>query len=176
MNPADPFSHTVTTLYRDHHGWLHGWLRRKLGCSHRAADIAQDTFERLWKAGGTPALEQPRAYLTTIAKRLTLNHFRRQALEQAYLEALAAQPERYAPSAQDQAEFIETLAGILRLLEGMPERRLKVFMLAQIEDMPHAAIARELGITVNVVHKEAAAALQHCYLALYPAESGTGPA
>ncbi|MDD3484875.1 sigma factor, partial [Azovibrio restrictus] len=39
---ADP----LTRLYRDHHGWLQGWLRRRLGNAHEAADLAQDTFLR----------------------------------------------------------------------------------------------------------------------------------
>ena len=30
-------------LYADHHGWLSGWLRSRVGCSHTAADLAQDT-------------------------------------------------------------------------------------------------------------------------------------
>ena len=34
-------------LYSAHHGWLTAWLRRRLGCSHNAADFAQDTFMRL---------------------------------------------------------------------------------------------------------------------------------
>lgn len=171
MNDATSFSDTVTDLYRNHHGWLHGWLRRKLGCTHRAADLAHDTFERLWKAGATPALEEPRAYLTTIARRLAINSFRRQTLEQAYLEVLARQPEAHAPSAETQASIIETLNEIWRLLDGMPERRRRVFLLAQLDGLPHAEIARRLGVTVNVVNKEAAAALQHCYLAIYAGDA-----
>ncbi|MET0125075.1 MAG: sigma factor, partial [Pseudomonas caspiana] len=41
----------VDTLYRDHHGWLHGWLRKRLGDREQAADIAQDTFLRLLLSG-----------------------------------------------------------------------------------------------------------------------------
>ena len=37
-------SNTVEVLYQDHHSWLTGWLRRKLGCPQSAADLAQDTF------------------------------------------------------------------------------------------------------------------------------------
>ncbi len=167
MDNAAPFSDTVTALYRNHHGWLHDRLRRKLGCTHRAADLAHDTFERLWKAGLTPALAEPRAYLTTIAQRLAINQFRRQALEQAYLDVLARQPAAHAPSAEEQAIVIETLDEIWRLLDGMPERRRQVFLLAQIEGLAHAEIARQLGVTLNIVHKEAAAALRHCYQAIY---------
>ncbi|WP_416390945.1 sigma factor [Alloalcanivorax xenomutans] len=37
----------VAVLYSDHHGWLLGWLRKKLGCSQHAADMAHDTFVRV---------------------------------------------------------------------------------------------------------------------------------
>ena len=31
-------------LYLEHHGWLLGWLRRRLECSETAADLAHDTL------------------------------------------------------------------------------------------------------------------------------------
>ncbi|MCH1999596.1 RNA polymerase subunit sigma, partial [Achromobacter xylosoxidans] len=37
---------TVTQIYREHHGWLSAWLRKKLGNSFDAADLAHDTFLR----------------------------------------------------------------------------------------------------------------------------------
>ncbi len=51
-------------LYLDHHGWLHGWLRRRLGDREHAADIAHDTFLRLlvtatpWQLGQTVKAKQ----------------------------------------------------------------------------------------------------------------------
>ncbi|TYQ19633.1 UNVERIFIED_ORG: sigma-70-like protein [Zoogloea ramigera] len=79
------------TFYGQHHGWLLGWLRKKLGCGHHAADLAQDTFLRVLitpRADGCnraqqllPALREPRAYLTTVASRLLLNHYRRLSLD-----------------------------------------------------------------------------------------------
>lgn len=45
--PAD----VVGSLCGDHHHWLHGWLRRKLGCAQVAADLAHDTFVRLISSG-----------------------------------------------------------------------------------------------------------------------------
>ncbi|MBV8624203.1 MAG: RNA polymerase subunit sigma, partial [Herbaspirillum sp.] len=35
---------SIEALYCDHHSWLQGWLRRRLGNSEQAADLAQDTF------------------------------------------------------------------------------------------------------------------------------------
>lgn len=37
----------VDALYRQHHGWLRGWLRQRLNNSADAADLAQDTFIRV---------------------------------------------------------------------------------------------------------------------------------
>lgn len=88
-------------LYTDNQSWLSGWLRRQLGCSQRAADLVQDTFARvLAKDQDLEALREPRAYLHTIARSLLINHWRRRDIEQAYLEAVASQPEAVAPSAQ----------------------------------------------------------------------------
>ena len=86
-------SNTVEVLYNDHHNWLTGWLRRKLGCPDSAADLAQDTFMRVLTARETPQFIEPRAFLTTLAKRVLFNHYRRQDLERAYLDALAQMPE-----------------------------------------------------------------------------------
>jgi RNA polymerase sigma-70 factor (ECF subfamily) len=38
---------TLTAMYSEHHGWLHNWLRKKLGCSQHAADLAHDAFIRV---------------------------------------------------------------------------------------------------------------------------------
>ncbi|MFK7462894.1 sigma factor, partial [Pseudomonas sp. Env-10] len=69
MQPSNP----VEVLYNDHHHWLTGWLRRKLGCPEKAADLAQDTFIRVLSAREAPTLIEPRAFLTTVAKRVLFN-------------------------------------------------------------------------------------------------------
>lgn len=58
----------IEHLYANHHGWLRGWLRRRLGNSFDAADLAHDTFLRLLVSGRAPTPEQSRAHLTQIAK------------------------------------------------------------------------------------------------------------
>jgi DNA-directed RNA polymerase specialized sigma24 family protein len=42
-----PHGELVGALYRDHRGWLLGWLRRNVACAERAEDLSQDTFVRL---------------------------------------------------------------------------------------------------------------------------------
>lgn len=47
MSTTDLAENQVHVLYTDYHGWLYGWLRRKLGNACDTADIAQDTFMRV---------------------------------------------------------------------------------------------------------------------------------
>ena len=70
--PAD----SLDTLYKGYHGWLLGWLRRRLDCPHNAADLAQDTFVRLLNAGAYVAPREPRAFLATVARRLLVGSAR----------------------------------------------------------------------------------------------------
>ena len=48
MSSTESLEHReLGRLYRDHHGWLRGWLLRRLNVPAEAADLAQDTFLRL---------------------------------------------------------------------------------------------------------------------------------
>jgi len=158
----------VGRLYQDHHRWLVELLRRRLGGdTEHAADLAQDTFERLMRAGPGPGLREPRAYLTTVATRLMANFFRRAALERSYLEALAHAPLAHQPSAEDRALVLEALASVSRVLDGLPPRTRNVFLYAQLDGLPYRDIAEMMGLTLNVVQKDMIKAIAHCHAALY---------
>src|SRR5256885_8778290 len=51
LHDALPISH-VESLYLAHHGWLQGWLRKKVGNAFDAADLAQSTFLKVLGAKG----------------------------------------------------------------------------------------------------------------------------
>ena len=159
-------SNTVEVLYQDHHSWLTGWLRRKLGCPQNAADLAQDTFMRLLTARETPAPGEPRAFLTVVAKRVLFNHYRRQDLERAYLQALADLPEQVAPSEEERAIILQTLMELDQLLDGLPSPVKRTFLLAQIDGLSHAQIGARLGVSVATVKRHLSKAALRCYFAL----------
>jgi RNA polymerase sigma-70 factor (ECF subfamily) len=153
----------VETLYANHHGWLQGWLRKKLGNAFDAADLAQDTFLRVMRAPGLDRVEEPRAYLTTVARNLLINHVRRRAIEQAYLDALALLPEPMAPAPEVRLMVLETLVEIDRRLLGLPVQAKQAFLLAQLEGLGQAEIAAELGISVSTVKRHLAKAAMRCF-------------
>jgi len=164
--PAAEFvpPHEVQTLYNHHHGWLQGWLRRKLGCPHNAADLAQDTFVRVLGKKEPVAAAEPRAYLATIANGLVVDFHRRRALERAYLETLAALPEPQSPSLEERAIVLEALSAIDAMLDGMKPAIRQAFILSQLEGLTYAQIAQRLQVTVRTVNNYMLKALEHCYL------------
>lgn len=150
-------------LYREHHGWLHGWLRSRLGCAHNAADLAQDTFLRLLsKERELSPLREPRAYLSTIAHSLLVNHWRRLAIERAYLDSLAEQGERFAPSPEERELIMATLLEIDAMLRRLPSKVRDAFLMAQLDGLTYAAIALKLGVSERMVKKYMAQAMLHC--------------
>lgn len=157
-----PLHATVSELYQHHHGWLQGWLRRRLGCHEQAADLAQDTFTRLLGSRRVLEAREPRAYLTTVAKGLMINWFQRQSLERAYLEALAGLPEELAPSPEQRYLVLETLHEIDALLARLPEPVRQAFLLAQIEGLKYEAIAERLGVSLGSVKRYMQQAFRHC--------------
>lgn len=156
-------ANSLHALYRTHHGWLCGWLRRRLGCSEQAADLAQDVFLRVIARRDSLYLAEARALLTTIARGLVIDHYRRAALERAYLEALAALPEAEAPSPETQYLLIETLVELDRLLDGLPPKVRRAFLLSQVDGLGYAQIARELGVSVSSVQQYMTRAYRTCY-------------
>ena len=112
----------IEYLYGEHHGWLKGWLRTRTGNSADAADLAQDTFVRMLTLRQLPVLREPRHYLATIARGLLIDKARRQTLERAYLEVLAARPEPLEVSPETYHLIIESLLAIDTLLDGLGAR------------------------------------------------------
>ncbi|MEN7527388.1 MULTISPECIES: sigma-70 family RNA polymerase sigma factor [unclassified Cupriavidus] len=157
---------TIESLYCDHHAWLKGWLHRRVGSADQAADLAQDTFVRLLNSERVPAqLDEPRAYLTTVARNLMSNQWRREQLERAYLDALAQAPYQVELSPEDRAILLETLFELDQLLDGLAPAVREAFLLTQLDGQTHAQVAETLGISIPTVKRYVVKGLQQCYFA-----------
>lgn len=153
-------------LFGEHHGWLHGRLRARLGCSHDAADMAAETFVQVVALANPEAIREPRALLTTIAKRLMYDTWRRRDLERAYLEALKLEPETFEPSPEERALAIEALLQVDALLAGLSSRARTAFLCSQLDGMKYADIASMLGVSTIRVRQYVAKGLKLCCQAL----------
>jgi RNA polymerase sigma-70 factor (ECF subfamily) len=162
-----PHAELVGALYRDHRSWLLAWLQRSMACRQRAEDLSQDTFVRLLGRDRLETPREPRAFLAAVAKGLMFDHFRRTALEQAYLAELALLPEAEHPSPETQHLILEDLKAIDRLLGKLSSKARAAFLYNRLDGMGHAEIAERLGVSVSRVRQYIAQGLRQCYVALY---------
>lgn len=158
--PSPPFPAAerdgVAVLYAENHAWLRNWLAYRLhswGASV-ADDLAHDTFVRIL-AGRADArrepIQQPRAYLTTVAKGVLFSWMRRQTLERAWLDALAALPGPQHPSPEQQGIILETLHEIDAMLDTLKPRVKQAFLMATLDGMKQQEIALALKVAVPTV-------------------------
>ncbi len=158
-------------LYRGHHGWLFGWLRKKLGCPDNAADVAQDTFVKLLGLDNLPALQEPRAYLLVAANRLLINQYHRRRVEAETLSSMAVLLDQQAQQGPEQIVAVRQLLGkvLLLLLEELDEKPRTAFLMARVDGYSYAEIAKRLQVSESSVKQYLAKSLAHCHARLFDA-------
>ena len=164
--PSATKTQTLDGLYRDHHPWLLGWLRRKLGCPDEAADLAQDTFVRLLRRREylqNNPLHAPKAYIATIARGLVVDHWRRRELESAWQETLANLPQAEVVSPEMRLCLFETLDEIDQMLSTLKPAVRRAFLLAQLEGYSCRQVAESLNVSLATAERYVAKALRRCY-------------
>lgn len=155
----------IEAMYVEHHGWLVGWLKRRLKLGFEAADLAQDTFVRLLRrdSDGAPVFAEPRALLSTIARGLAVDHIRAENVRRAYAEAVRDLPEPLMPSPEQQLHLLEMLMSIDAMLSALKPNVRAAFLLSRLDGLSYPDIAARLGVSLSSVEKYMAAALRHCW-------------
>jgi RNA polymerase sigma-70 factor, ECF subfamily len=131
-------------LFDRHFHRLYRYLDRLSGDPDLAADLAQDTFVRLYQRGSAP--DRPEAWLITVATNLFRNARSTQARRARILttwrgEELLADPPAGPPPAADEESRERVRAALDRLSER--ERRL---LLLRAEDYSYRDIAAALEL------------------------------
>jgi len=156
-------ANTFEIFYSTHQHWLYAYLVRKLRCTHQAADITQDTFEKLLTKDNLAELHQPRAFLTTTATHLMINIIRRRQLESTYLQYLQlTKEEQYVESPEQLAIALESLVAIANLLDSVSPKAREIFLMSRLDNTPHAEIAQHFGISVVRVRQYLTQVLIKC--------------
>lgn len=162
---SSPTTSKLGFFFSDHHRWLLQHVQRRLSNRADAEDTAAETFCQILASSVDPdSIEQPRAYLSTIARRLIFDRHRRRQLELAYLERISLLPEMLAPSPEELALLVEALTAIDRTLSGLPQVVKKAFLYSQLDGFNYVEIGRRLGVSERTVGRYVAQALQQCLL------------
>lgn len=163
-----PLPMDVDHLYREHQPWLLNWLKGKLGCPFDAGDLSQDTFVRLLTAD-ISALREPRAYLLVVANRLLINRYRRNKVETDVLQQVAHLMENWGEKGPAEIVAARDLLHrvLLMLMEELPEKPRRAFLMARIDGKSYRQIAKRLKVSESSVKQYISRALMHCHQRLY---------
>ncbi|MCP1547327.1 MULTISPECIES: sigma-70 family RNA polymerase sigma factor [Methylorubrum] len=158
-------SKLIETLFREHSSWLGSWLSRQPWTVHAPEDIVSDVFLSLLTLPNVASVREPRAMMTTIAKRIIFDARRRKKLQNAYEDALMAIPEAVDVSPEDRLIIIQALQKIDLVLAKLSPRARSAFLMSQIDGMANKDIARELNVSLSAVSKYMTQGFSAVYLA-----------
>ena len=149
-----------TEAFEAHRGLLVGAAYRVLGSHAEAEDVVQETWIR-WAGLDPRTIDDPRAYLVTIATRLALNRARHlQSRRESYVgpwlpEPVASGPHVDGASAAELAD--EVSMAMLIVLEALSPLERAAFVLTDVFGMPSgevgAALDRSPAAVRQLVHR-----------------------
>lgn len=161
---SESFRSEIDGLYSSHHDWLRSWFYRRLGCNQAAADFTQDLFLRLIRRRKTLEAREPRAFLTTIAHGMLVDHWRRRDIERAWIESREALADMESPSAEEQSLYMDLLVQLDKRLDKLKPRTREAFLLAQLEGLTIPAIAKRLDVSRATIERDLVRAMKSCLL------------
>jgi RNA polymerase sigma-70 factor (TIGR02957 family) len=139
---------------------------RMLGSVSEAEDVVQEGFLRLHRAReGGERIESPRAYLSTVVSRLSLDHLRSARVRrETYVGEWL--PEPLVTSADDdparKAEIADSLSlAFLVLLETLSPEQRAAYLLRDVFDEPYDRIAEIVGTSEQNARQLATRARRH---------------
>jgi RNA polymerase sigma-70 factor (TIGR02957 family) len=139
---------------------------RMLGSVSEAEDVVQEGFLRLHRAReGGERIESPRAYLSTVVSRLSLDHLRSARVRrESYVGEWL--PEPLVASTDDdparKAEMADSLSlAFLVLLESLSPEQRAAYLLHDVFDQPYDRIAEIIGTSEPNARQLATRARRH---------------
>jgi RNA polymerase sigma-70 factor (ECF subfamily) len=181
---SDAKARFIAELTKKYGATLERFLTRKLDNPADAAEVAQETFIRIYRLEHPEELDNARAYLFQVASNLAVDQLRRRSLHYRFLraESTSAGDGEVMEGGLDSAspEHIlssrEKLQRIYQAVDELPEKCRQAFLLHRASGLSYSEIALELGVSVSSVEKYILQALKHCRAALaHYYEEGSGP-
>jgi RNA polymerase sigma-70 factor (ECF subfamily) len=136
----------VEEVFARHHHEIYAYLVRMMRDAELAADLAQDTFVKAYRA--YDKLEKPdnaRAWLYQIAHRVALDEIRRRKIIRFL--PWTGESRGSAPSAEHLAMELRLSGPLERALARIPDRQRAALLMAELHDLTGLELAAALGVS-----------------------------
>ncbi|MGJ7615278.1 MULTISPECIES: sigma-70 family RNA polymerase sigma factor [unclassified Variovorax] len=167
-------------MFERYYRELLSFLSRKVSDRATAADLAQESYARVYEAQRTGSVvRDPRALLYRTARNLVTDHHRRTSVRAGegtasneepvelddFIGPETFEPDTILASGQGLAAMVETI-------DRLPPRCREAFVLYKFDGLSYAEVAERMGVSVRTVEMQLRIAMEACWACL---ERTNGP-
>ncbi|HTI11044.1 MAG TPA: RNA polymerase sigma-70 factor [Puia sp.] len=148
-------------LFRRYDRRIYPFVLKMIRTEALAEDITHEIFIKIWKhREKLSGIDQPEAYILTIAARHTLDHIKKRLNENKMLQGLSASKEVSHNDTEDQLLGRDRAALIQQAVNQLPPQQRTVYELSRLEGMNYEQIAQQLNISPHTVRNHLVKALR----------------
>lgn len=135
------------------------YLSKKVRNNEDANDLAQEAFLRMHKFQQSRQVNNARAFLYKTANNLVVDQMRRARVHDKYLsyemrpEQSDEENDKCSPSAERTVLAERELDQIYTIVDHMPEKVRRAFLMHRAKDLSYSEIADDMGVSISMVEK-----------------------
>jgi len=126
-----------------------------------AEDLVQHIFIKVWEHRKSLDEKQSfNAYLFSIAKNSILNHFRKKANQQSYIDHIKQHTRLLHRKEEDDIIYTDLNNQVQKIIHQLPARRREIFLLSRNDGYSNDEIAEKLNLSKKTVNNQITHALK----------------
>jgi RNA polymerase sigma factor (sigma-70 family) len=146
----DPLA--VREMYREYGRLVYTVALRALGREDLAEEATQQTFVRAWQAADRIDVERdPAPWLATIAKRIAIDIYRREARRPTSALDDVAPDDDALVSLPPELDTLDAVWRVRRAIDELPADESVIVRMQHLDGMTHTDISEKLGIPLGTV-------------------------
>lgn len=148
-------------LFRQYEKRLYAFAISLLPHAEDAEEVVQEVFYKVWK--NRASLDEDKcfkSFIFTVGKNYIYNLLSKRVSQSTYQHYLKSEAVSFATTTEDAFQLHELQTNIQRIMNTMPEKRKKVFVMSRFEGLKNHEIAEQLGISLSTVENHINKALK----------------
>jgi len=145
----------VSAAFIENSAFLNNYLRRFLYARQDIEGVMQETYLKAYRAEQAREIEQPKAFLFTIAKNLAVNELRKKSRQMTdYIDDSEGVQTLFGlNTVENEIEAEQSLGVYCDAVATLSKQCRRVYLLGKVDGLRHREIADRLGISLSSVEK-----------------------